>query len=61
MGCGRVLTKAAEAAMFSGFESSIIDVGNTTILIRRRGSGRPLLLLHGFLKRISCGTESHRL
>jgi haloacetate dehalogenase len=34
--------------MFSGFETSIVDVGETTIFIRRRGSGRPLLLLHSF-------------
>jgi haloacetate dehalogenase len=34
--------------MFSGFETSRVDVGETTIFIRRKGSGRPLLLLHGF-------------
>jgi haloacetate dehalogenase len=34
--------------MFSGFETSAVDVGATTIFIRRKGSGRPLLLLHGF-------------
>src|SRR5437870_7132007 len=34
--------------MFEGFETSSIDVGETTIFIRRKGSGRPLLLLHGF-------------
>jgi haloacetate dehalogenase len=34
--------------MFSGFEASVVDVGETTIFIRRTGSGRPLLLLHGF-------------
>jgi haloacetate dehalogenase len=34
--------------MFSGFETSTVDVGETTILIRRKGSGTPLLLLHGF-------------
>jgi haloacetate dehalogenase len=34
--------------MFSGFETSVVDVGETTIFIRRKGSGRPLLLLHGF-------------
>src|SRR5688572_8259652 len=34
--------------MFSGFETSAIDVGETTIFIRRKGKGRPLLLLHGF-------------
>ncbi|MGH2367825.1 MAG: alpha/beta fold hydrolase [Chloroflexota bacterium] len=34
--------------MFSGFETSVVDVGETTIFIRRKGCGRPLLLLHGF-------------
>jgi haloacetate dehalogenase len=34
--------------MFSGFQTSLVDVGETTIFIRRKGSGRPLLLLHGF-------------
>jgi haloacetate dehalogenase len=34
--------------MFSGFATSVVDVGETTIFIRRKGSGRPLLLLHGF-------------
>ena len=34
--------------MFSGFETSIVDVGETAIFIRRSGSGRPLRLLHGF-------------
>ena len=34
--------------MFSGFETTSVDVGETTIFIRRKGSGRPLLLLHGF-------------
>ena len=34
--------------MFAGFETSVVDVGETTIFIRRGGSGRPLLLLHGF-------------
>ena len=34
--------------MFSGFETSVVDVGETTIFIRRKGNGRPLLLLHGF-------------
>src|SRR4029453_4028408 len=34
--------------MFSGFESTVVDVGETTIFSRRKGSGRPLLLLHGF-------------
>jgi haloacetate dehalogenase len=34
--------------MFSGFQASTVDVGETTIFIRRKGSGRPVLLLHGF-------------
>jgi haloacetate dehalogenase len=34
--------------LFDGFTSSTVDVGETTIFIRRKGSGRPLLLLHGF-------------
>jgi haloacetate dehalogenase len=34
--------------VFSGFEASEVDVGETTIFIRRKGRGRPLLLLHGF-------------
>ena len=34
--------------MFSGFEASAIDVGETTIFMRCKGRGRPLLLLHGF-------------
>jgi haloacetate dehalogenase len=34
--------------LFNGFTSSTVDVGDTTIFIRRKGSGRPLLLLHGF-------------
>jgi haloacetate dehalogenase len=37
-----------EPTMFSGFESTVVDVGETTIFSRRKGSGRPLLLLHGF-------------
>jgi len=34
--------------MFNGFVSSWVDAGDTTIFIRCKGSGRPLLLLHGF-------------
>ena len=34
--------------MFDGFETSVVDVGEATIFIRRKGSGPPLLLLHGF-------------
>jgi haloacetate dehalogenase len=34
--------------MFEGFESALIDVGDTSIFIRSGGQGPPLLLLHGF-------------
>jgi len=34
--------------MFDGFDEATIDVGETTIFIRRKGRGKPLLLLHGF-------------
>lgn len=34
--------------MFDGFATSMIDVGETSIFIRHKGSGQPLLLLHGF-------------
>ena len=34
--------------MFDGFETASVDTGETTIFIRRKGTGRPLLLLHGF-------------
>jgi haloacetate dehalogenase len=34
--------------MFEGFEASVIDVEETSIFVRRKGSGPPLLLLHGF-------------
>jgi haloacetate dehalogenase len=34
--------------MFEGFVSSSVDVGDASIFSRRKGSGRPLLLLHGF-------------
>jgi haloacetate dehalogenase len=37
-----------ESAMFSGFETLLVDAGETTIFIRRKGKGPPLLLLHGF-------------
>ena len=34
--------------MLEGFESRTIDTGETTIFVRRAGSGPPVLLLHGF-------------
>jgi haloacetate dehalogenase len=34
--------------MFEGFESARVDVGDTSIFLRRKGAGKPLLLLHGF-------------
>jgi haloacetate dehalogenase len=33
---------------FDDFETAEIDTGETTIFVRRAGSGAPLLLLHGF-------------
>lgn len=40
--------------MFEGFEPLTVDVGDTTIFARMKGSGPPLLLLHGF-------PETHRM
>jgi len=34
--------------MFDGFETAEIQAGEACIFVRRRGSGPPLLLLHGF-------------
>lgn len=34
--------------MFEGFEAAEIEAGDATIFVRRRGSGPPALLLHGF-------------
>jgi haloacetate dehalogenase len=34
--------------MLDGFEASEIETGETTIFVRRAGTGSPLLLLHGF-------------
>jgi haloacetate dehalogenase len=34
--------------MLDGFDSSEVPTGETTIFVRRSGSGPPLLLLHGF-------------
>src|SRR5262245_58025104 len=43
----------AERTMFDGFATAEVDVGETMIFIRRKGSGPPLLLLHGF-RRSTC-------
>jgi haloacetate dehalogenase len=40
--------RAGAGPLFSGFDSLEIDAGETGIFVRRAGSGRPLLLLHGF-------------
>jgi haloacetate dehalogenase len=37
-----------EPRMFDGFDSAHVPVAETTVFIRRKGSGPPLLLLHGF-------------
>jgi pimeloyl-ACP methyl ester carboxylesterase len=34
--------------MFDDFETTEVDAGETTIFVRRSGTGSPLLLLHGF-------------
>lgn len=34
--------------MFENFEFAVVDVGDTTIGLRRGGAGPGLLLLHGF-------------
>jgi haloacetate dehalogenase len=34
--------------MFERFEEALIDIGETTVFMRRKGDGPPLLLLHGF-------------
>jgi haloacetate dehalogenase len=36
------------AERLDGFDTAVVDVGDTTIFVRRRGSGPPVLLLHGF-------------
>jgi haloacetate dehalogenase len=41
-------TEAERVSMFEDFAAEIVDVGDTTIFLRRAGSGPPLLLLHGF-------------
>src|SRR5829696_169422 len=42
------MAMAEEAGVFEDFVTETIDVGETTIFLRRAGSGPPLLLLHGF-------------
>jgi hypothetical protein len=39
-------------AFFPGFSSEMVETTGTKIHVLRRGSGRPLLLLHGTPKRI---------
>lgn len=34
--------------MFDGFETLTLDVGDTAIFLKKKGSGPPVLLLHGF-------------
>ena len=34
--------------MFDGFETATVDADETSIFVRRKGNGPPLLLLHGF-------------
>jgi haloacetate dehalogenase len=48
LGRQRALTNLVEPKVFTGFDALVVDVGETTIFIRRKGRGRPLLLLHGF-------------
>jgi haloacetate dehalogenase len=43
-----VAGRALALKPFTGFQASVVDVGATTIFIRRNGNGSPLLLLHGF-------------
>lgn len=45
---GTVVGQRGCPAMFDGFDTVQVDVGGTTIFARRKGHGRPLLLLHGF-------------
>src|SRR5438445_13766217 len=34
--------------MLEGFDAAEVESGETSIFVRRRGAGPPLLLLHGF-------------
>jgi hypothetical protein len=34
--------------MLDGFQAAEVQTGETTIFVRRAGSGPPILLLHGF-------------
>lgn len=34
--------------MMDGFETAEVQAGETSIFVRRSGSGLPILLLHGF-------------
>jgi haloacetate dehalogenase len=43
-----LLSMATPLEVFDGFEAATVDVGETSIFVRRKGNGRPLLLLHGF-------------
>jgi haloacetate dehalogenase len=43
-----LLSMATPLEVFDGFEPATVDVGETSIFVRRKGNGRPLLLLHGF-------------
>jgi hypothetical protein len=40
--------EVSTATLSDGFGTSVVDVGETTIFIRRKGEDPPLLLLHGF-------------
>jgi haloacetate dehalogenase len=42
------VVEGGRAGMFEDFVAESLDVGETTIFLRRAGSGPPLLLLHGF-------------
>jgi hypothetical protein len=43
--------------MFNDFETAEIQTGETSIFVRRSGSGSPILLLHGFPQtHLMCGT-----